>query len=133
MERRSAVRRDRPASRSRAKACVGDRTGVELISDLLGFLLPVALLGPIGALAARQVRIALAAAFGPALVCLLVVVLSSQTAWGGQRVTDSGDVSNAAALLLSLPLFLVVGAAGLALGWSLQVASAHRQSAPGQD
>jgi hypothetical protein len=112
---------------------VGDRAGVELISDLLGFLLPVALLGPIGALAARQVRIALAAAFGPALVCLLVVVLSSQTAWGGQRVTDGGDMSNSAALLLSIPLFVVVGAAGLALGRGLQVASAHRQSAPGQD
>jgi hypothetical protein len=93
----------------------------------------VALLGPIGALAARQVRIALAAAFGPALVCLLVVVLSSQTAWGGQRVTDGGDMSNSAALLLSIPLFVVVGAAGLALGRGLQVASAHRQSAPGQD
>ena len=77
---------------------MGDRAGVELISDLLGFLLPVALLGPIGALAARQVRIALAAAFGPALVCLVVVVLSSQTAWGGQRVTDGGDMSNSAAL-----------------------------------
>jgi hypothetical protein len=106
---------------------------VELISDLLGFLLPVALLGPIGALAARQVRIALAAAFGPALVCLLVVVLSFQTAWGGQRVTDGGDMSNATALLLSLLLFLVVGAAGLALGWGLQVASARRHSAPSQD
>ena len=70
---------------------------MELISHLLGFLLPVALLGPIGALAARQVRIALAAAFGPALICLLVVALSFLTAWGGQRVTDGGDMSNAAA------------------------------------
>jgi succinate dehydrogenase hydrophobic anchor subunit len=101
---------------------------VELISDLLGFLLPVALLGPIGALAARQVRIALAAAFGPALVCLFVVGVSFHTSWGGQRVTEDGDMSNAASLLLSLALFLVVGAIGLALGRGLQVASQQRQS-----
>jgi hypothetical protein len=106
---------------------------VELTSDLLGFLLPVALLGPIGALAARKVRIALAAAFGPALVCLLVVVLSLQTSWGGQRVTEGADMSNAASLLLSLLMFLVVGGVGLALGWSLQLASAHGHSAPSQD
>ena len=102
---------------------------MELISDLLGFLLPVALLGPIGALAARQVRVALAAAFGPALVCLLVLALSFHTTWGGQRVTEDAGMSNAASLLLSLVLLVVVGTVGLALGWSLQLASQQRTSA----
>ena len=129
MERRSAVRRDRPASRTRARSSARDRAGMELISDLLGFLLPVALLGPIGALAARRTRIALAAAFGPALVCLLVSVLSFHTSWGGQQATADAGTSNAVSLLLSLLLFLVVGALGLALGSRLQLTPHHRQGA----
>jgi len=102
---------------------------MELISDLLGFLLPVALLGPIGALAARRTRIALAAAFGPALVCLLVLLLSFHTSWGGQQVNADAGMSNAVSLLLSLVLFLVVGGLGLALGSRLQLAPRHGQSA----
>jgi len=102
---------------------------VELISHLLGFLLPVAVLGPIGALGARRSRVAVAAAFGPALVCLLVAVLSFHTAWGGRTSTEDGDVSNSSSLLLSLALFLLLGAGGLAAGWGLQLASQRRQSA----
>ena len=102
---------------------------MELISDLLGFLLPVALLGPIGALAARRTRIAVAAAFSPALVCLLVGVLSLHTSWGDQRAAGDTGMSNAVSLLLSVVLFLVVGAIGLALGSRLQVASHQRQGA----
>ena len=41
-------------------------------------------------------------------------------------------MSNAAALLLSLVLLVVVGTVGLALGWSLQVASPAR-TARGMD
>ena len=95
---------------------------------LLG--VPVALFGPsfaVSALGRRHVPGAFAAAFGPALVCLLFMLASTTTSWGMQRVTPDAENTNAAALILVTFAFFAVGVIGLAGGGVVWIISELRR------
>jgi hypothetical protein len=96
---------------------------VDLITHALAFLLPVALLGPMAALSGKHSRAALVAAFGPAVLCLVLAALALPTSWGDRPAPGSGDMTNAGAMVLDALLFVFVGALGLVLARRVRCSS----------
>jgi hypothetical protein len=80
---------------------------------------PVALAGPtlaVKVLSRWKIGGALAAAFAPTLMCLLLLLAGGATSWGMQRAAPDGDMSNGAAVMLLTFGLFAIGVVGLACG-----------------
>jgi hypothetical protein len=97
---------------------------------------PVALAGPtlaVKLLSRWRIGGALAVAFAPTLMCLLLLLASGGTTWGMQRAAPDGEMSNGAAVMLLTVALFAVGVVGLACGGGVWLVSGlwRRRHAPG--